>query len=208
MHNNRRWARLVPTQNSPWLTQQKNVPPSCVFVNPLLFSALRGLVNEVTLPALEIGDLTFSPATGLAAVVYLLGVGGGRGQGQGGHPSLGTVPCLLPFRTFEDLQVGYGCGSKCKVWIKPRSHTRPFERIWSRPWNDIIHWWAYVWSSDGCMFLGFLLCSYSPCQAAKQQTVVKPRCQAVKLPSCKATLLSSPAAKLQLLCQTANLTLL
>eukprot|EP00434_Breviolum_minutum_P024938 symbB.v1.2.022027.t1/scaffold1936.1/size153520/1 len=31
------------------------------------------LVNEVTLPALEIGDLTFSPATGLAAVVYLLG---------------------------------------------------------------------------------------------------------------------------------------
>ena len=34
------------------------------------------------------------------------------------------------------------------------------------------------------MFLGFLLCSYSPCQAAKQQTVVKPRCQAVKQPSC------------------------
>ena len=108
-------------------------------------------------------------------------------------------------------QVAYGCGSKCKVWIKPRSHTR------SRPpiqtfrkdliqtfdpdlWNDIIFWWVYVWSSDGVMFLGFLLCSYSPCQAAKQQTVVKPRCRAVGLPSCKATLLSSPAAKLQLLC--------
>ena len=67
-------------------------------------------------------------------------------------------------------------------------------------WNDIIFWWVYVWSSDGVMFLGCLLCSYSPCQAAKQQTVVKPRCRAVGLPSCKATLLSSPAAKLQLLC--------
>jgi len=27
-------------------------------------------------------------------------------------------------------------------------------------------------------FFGFLLCSYSPCQAAKQQAVVKPRYQA------------------------------
>ena len=100
----------------------------------------------------------------------------------------------------------YGCGSKCKVWIKPRSHTR------SRPpiqtfrkdliqtfdpdlWNDIMYWWVDVWSSDGCMLLGFLLCSYSP---AKQQTVVKPRCQAVKLPSCtcrKVTLLSSQAVQ-------------
>ena len=46
------------------------------------------------------------------------------------------------------------------------------------------------------MLLGFLPCSYSPCQAAKQQTVVKPRCQALKLPSCtcrKVTLLSSQA---------------
>ena len=103
----------------------------------------------------------------------------------------------------------YGCGSKCKVWIKPRSHTR------SRPpiqtfrkdlmqtfdpdlWNDIMYWWVDVWSSDGCMLLGFLLCSYSPCQAAKQQTVVKPRCQAVTLPSCtcrKVTLLSSQAVQ-------------
>ena len=50
------------------------------------------------------------------------------------------------------------------------------------------------------MLLGFLLCSYSPCQAAKQQTVVKPRCQAVKLPSCtlrKVTLLSSQAVQQQ-----------
>ena len=48
------------------------------------------------------------------------------------------------------------------------------------------------------MLLGFLLCSYSPCQAAKQQTVVKPRCQAVTLPSCtcrKVTLLSSQAVQ-------------
>ena len=69
-------------------------------------------------------------------------------------------------------------------------------------WNDIMYWWVDVWSSDGCMLLGFLLCIYSPCEAAKQQTVVKPRCQAVTLPSCtyrKVTLLSSPAAKLQLL---------
>ena len=64
--------------------------------------------------------------------------------------------------------------------------------------NDIMYWWVDVWSSDGCMLLGFLLCSYSPCQAAKQQTVVKPRCQAVKLPSCtcrKVTLLSSQAVQ-------------
>ena len=103
----------------------------------------------------------------------------------------------------------YGCGSKCKVWIKPRSHTR------SRPpiqtfrkdliqtfdpdlWNDIMYWWVDVWSSDGCMLSGFLLCIYSPCEAAKQQTVVKPRCQAVTLPSCtcrKVTLLSSQAVQ-------------
>ena len=65
-------------------------------------------------------------------------------------------------------------------------------------WNDIMYWWVDVWSSDGCMLLGFLLCSYSPCQAAKQPTVVKPRCQAVKLPSCtcrKVTLLSSQAVQ-------------
>ena len=48
-------------------------------------------------------------------------------------------------------------------------------------WNDIMYWWVDVWSSDGCMLLGFLLCSYSPCQAAKQQTVVKPSCHASKL---------------------------
>ena len=45
-------------------------------------------------------------------------------------------------------------------------------------------WRVDVWSSDGCMCFGFLLCSYSPCQAAKQQTVVKPRCQAAKLSTC------------------------
>ena len=66
-------------------------------------------------------------------------------------------------------------------------------------WNDIIYWWVYVWSSNGCMFLGFLLCSYSPaCQAAKQQTC----CEATlsSFQAAKATLLSSPAAKLQRLC--------
>ena len=66
-----------------------------------------------------------------------------------------------------------------------------------------MYWWVDVWSSDGCMLLGFLLCSYSPCQAAKQQTVVKPRCQAVKLPSCtcrKVTLLSCSQAVQQPSC--------
>ena len=116
-----------------------------------------------------------------------------------------------PNGIYEIIYIQYtcGCGSKCKVWIKPRSHTR------SRPpiqtfrkdliqtfdpdlWNDIMYWWVDVWSSDGCMLLGFLLCSYSPCQAAKQQTVVKPRCQAVTLPSCtcrKVTLPSSQAVQ-------------
>jgi len=103
----------------------------------------------------------------------------------------------------------YVCGSKCKVWIKPRSHTRsrlPIQTIRKDLiqtfdpdlWNDIMYGWVDDWSSDGCMFSGFLLCSYSPCQAAKQQTVEKPRCQAVKLPSCafrKATLLSSQEAQ-------------
>ena len=62
------------------------------------------------------------------------------------------------------------------------------------------------------MLLGFLLCSYSPCQAAKQQTVAKPRCQAVKLPNCtlpKVTLLSSQAVQQQSCnCCTSKLTLL
>ena len=52
------------------------------------------------------------------------------------------------------------------------------------------------------MFLGFLLCSYSPCQAAKQPTVVKPRCQAVKKSSSQAATVAHPS------CQTAKLTLL
>ena len=52
------------------------------------------------------------------------------------------------------------------------------------------------------MFSGFLLCSYSPCQAAKQQTVVKPRCQTVKKSSSQAATVANPS------CQTAKLTLL
>ena len=96
-----------------------------------------------------------------------------------------------------------GCGSKCKVWIKPRSHkrSRPLIQtpdpdlskgvdpdLWSRPLE-----WYNIWAN---------VCSYSPCQAAKQQTVSKPRYQAVKLLSCtccKATLLSCQAAKLHVL---------
>ena len=86
----------------------------------------------------------------------------------------------------------YGCGSKCKVWIKPRSHKRSRPLIQTPDpdlskgvdpdlWNDIIYGRVDV-------------CSYSPCQAAKQQTVLKPRCQAV-CTCCKATLLSSQAVK-------------
>ena len=52
----------------------------------------------------------------------------------------------------------------------------------------------YIYDSIGRVDV----CSYSPCQAAKQPTVLKPRCQAVKLLSrtcCKATPLSSQAVK-------------
>ena len=76
-----------------------------------------------------------------------------------------------------------------------------------------MYWWVDVWSSDGCMLLGFLLCIDSPCEAAKQQTVVKPRCQAVTLPvklrrqavkqsSSQAATVAHPS------CQTVKLTLL
>ncbi len=91
-----------------------------------------------------------------------------------------------------------GCGSKCKV------RSRPFQGSWSRPLIQTFGMIEYMGElMSGLVmvacFLGFLLCSYSPCPAAKQQTVVKPRCQAVKLPSCtccKATLLSSQTALL------------
>ena len=108
---------------------------------------------------------------------------------------------------FVKLQIltgSNGCGSTCKVWTKPRSHTRsrpPIQTIRKDLiqtfdpdlWKDIMYWWVDVWSSDGCMFSGFLLCSYSPCQATKQQTVVKPRCQAVR----KLQLLRIQAVKLR-----------
>ena len=67
-------------------------------------------------------------------------------------------------------------------------------------WNDIMYWWVDAWSSDGCMLLGFLLCSHSPCQAAKQQTVVKPRCQAAKLILLQVVRPACQAAKLHTCC--------
>ena len=120
-------------------------------------------------------------------------------------------------KVFQTVRWDMAAAQNARSWSSPVPTHDP--DLWSRPpiqtfrknliqtfdpdlWKDIMHWWVDVWSSDGCMLLGFLLCSYSPCQAAKQQTVVKPSCQAVKLPSCtcrKVTLLSSPAAKLQLL---------
>ena len=61
-----------------------------------------------------------------------------------------------------------GCGSKCKVWIKPWSHKRSRPLIQTCPreliqnfdphlWNDLMYGRVDVWSSGGCMFLGFLL---------------------------------------------------
>ena len=61
-----------------------------------------------------------------------------------------------------------GCGSKCKVWIKPWSHKRSRPLIQTCPreliqnfdphlWNDLMYERVDVWSSGGCMFLGFLL---------------------------------------------------
>ena len=75
------------------------------------------------------------------------------------------------------------------LWSRPPIQTFPRELIQTFDpdlWNDTIYGRIDV-------------CNYSPSQAAKQQTVLKPRCQAVKLLSrtcCKATLLSSQAIKL------------
>ena len=114
-------------------------------------------------------------------------------------------------RSFSGHDSRYGCGSKCKVWIKPRSHKRSRPLIQTPDpdlskgvdpdlWNDIIYGRVDV-------------CSYSTCQAAKQQTVLKPRCQAVKLLSCtccKATLPSCQTATVvkQPSCQAVKLQLL
>ena len=88
-------------------------------------------------------------------------------------------------------------GSNPGSTYDPDLRSRPFEKIWSRPLE-----WCIGKLMFGPMMLAyfgvFLLCSYSPCQAAKQQTVAKLRCQAVKLSSCacrKTTLLSGQAVQ-------------
>ena len=98
----------------------------------------------------------------------------------------------------------YGCGSKCKVWIKPRSHkrSRPLIQtpdpdlskgvdpdLWSRPLE-----WYYLWAS-WCLQLFTLPSS----QATNCFKATLPSCQASKL-----HLLQSHAAK-QSSCQAAKL---
>ena len=100
--------------------------------------------------------------------------------------------------------IPYGCGSKCKVWIKPRSHkrSRPLIQtpdpdlskgvdpdLWSRPLE-----WYYLWASC-CLQLFTLPCS----QATNCFKATLPSCQASKL-----HLLQSHAAK-QSSCQAAKL---
>ena len=97
----------------------------------------------------------------------------------------------------------YGCGSKCKVWIKPRSHkrSRPLIQtpdpdlskggdpdLWSRPLE-----WYYLWAS-WCLQLFTLPSS----QATNCFKATLPSCQASKLhllQSHAAKLSSSPAAR-------------
>ena len=101
----------------------------------------------------------------------------------------------------------YGCGSKCKVWIKPRSHTiqtsdpdlsKGFDPdLWSRPleWcNVLVSWCLVQWSLQS-----FTLPSSQATNCCK---ATLPSCQASKLHlsySYEAKQSSSPAAKLQLL---------
>ena len=97
----------------------------------------------------------------------------------------------------------YGCGSKCKVWIKPRSHkrSRPLIQtpdpdlskgldpdLWSRPLE-----WYYLWAS-WCLQLFNLPSS----QATNCFKATVPSCQTSKL-----HLLQSHAAK-QSSCQAAT----
>ena len=107
---------------------------------------------------------------------------------------LQTVLYLTPWLkrciTAQNVRSGSSPGptNDPDLWSRPPIQTFPRELIQTFDpdlWNDIIYGRVDV-------------CSSSPCQAAKQQTVLKPRCQAVKLLSCtcsKATLLSSQAVK-------------
>ena len=107
-------------------------------------------------------------------------------------------PCLSPWSVGKNLalqnanrKIWHGCGSKCKVWIKTRSHKRSRPLIQTFPreliqtidpdlWNDIIYGRVDVWSNDGCMFFGFpalQIFTLPSCQANFQAAlVVKPRC--------------------------------
>ena len=102
----------------------------------------------------------------------------------------------------------YGCGSKCKVWIKPRSHTRsrpPIQTsdpdlskgfdpdLWSRPlewYNVLVSWCLVQWWLHVIGFPALLLFTLPSSQATN--------CCEATLPSCtcrKVTLLSSQAVQ-------------
>ena len=118
--------------------------------------------------------------------------------------AFGSVVILLTVEAIVVHIYIYGCGSKCKVWIKPRSHkrSRPLIQtpdpdlskgvdpdLWSRPLE-----WYYLWAS-WCLQLFTLPSS----QATNCFKATVPSCQTSKL-----HLLQSHAAK-QSSCQAAKL---
>ena len=108
----------------------------------------------------------------------------------------------------------YGCGSKCKVWIKPRSHTRsrpPIQTsdpdlskgfdpdLWSRPleWYYLLESWCLV--QKWLHVFGFpalQLFTLPSSQATNCCKATLPSLSSFQAALCrKATLLSSPAVQ-------------
>ena len=93
----------------------------------------------------------------------------------------------------------YGCGSKCKVWIKPRSHTRsrpPIQTsdpdlskgfdpdLWSRPlewYNVLVSWCLVQWWLHVIGFPALHLFTLRSSQATNCCKATLPSCHASKL---------------------------
>ena len=91
----------------------------------------------------------------------------------------------------EFTSISYGCGSKCKVWIKPRSHkrSRPLIQtpdpdlskgvdpdLWSRPLQ-----WYYLWASWCLQFFTLPSCQASKLHLLQSHAAKQSSCQAAKL---------------------------
>ena len=118
----------------------------------------------------------------------------------------------------------YGCGSKCKVWIKPRSHTRSRPLIqtsdpdhskgfdpdlWSRPleWYNVlvswclVQWWLHVFGFPALQLFTLPSSQATNCCKAtlpSSQEVQQPSCNccASKLSNCQADTVASCKASL------------